>query len=159
MLHTLESFKQQRTSLSLGFILEMILLSEYTLVFLYFSYNLYKLLPKHKTTRSMMLNISLLFSAAVRVSLFLPPEVPAYNTITVIDMFTAPICYFSAISALLSEWFDVYVLSKWCFKISTKYTLIRVFTLTNLIINVFIWLFFIGTIVLAETLEKQKLVE
>lgn len=159
MLHTLESFKQQSASLSLGFILEMILLSEYSLLFLYYSYNLYKLLSKQKHTRSTILNTSLLFSTTIRVSLFLPPQVPAYNTITVIDMFTAPICYFTAISALLSEWYDVYVLSKWCYKINIKYMLIRRFTLTNLITNVFIWLFFIGTIVLAETFAKENLVE
>lgn len=157
MLHTLESFKQEHISSSLGFILEMILLSEYALLFLYFSSYLCKSTTKLKHTRRMVLILSLIISTAVRVSLFLPPEVPSDNTITVIDMFTAPVCYFTAISALLSEWVDVYVLSKWCYKVNTKYMLIRKCTLINLIVNVFIWLFFIGTIILAETIEKNSL--
>ena len=156
----MESFKQEKESISPVFFFEMILLAEYSILAIYFCYALLNLFKtKSPSSRSIILNISLLSSTVVRVVLFLPPKVPSNNTVTVIDMFSASACFFTAVSAVSSQWHDVFILSRWCHKFEKKYLLIKRFTLINVLVNIFMWLSFGGIIALAELCYKQKLIK
>lgn len=136
----------------------MTLLVEFFCLLVYFCYHLVTLIRnKSHSTRSIVLISSLVFSTSVRIILFLPPQVPYSNTIMVIDMFAAPLCYFTAVSALLSQWYDVFVLSKWCGKFEKKYMLIKRFTLGNLLVNLILWALFAGIIAISESFKKDDL--
>jgi uncharacterized PurR-regulated membrane protein YhhQ (DUF165 family) len=156
----MKCFKQDKDTSSAGFVLEMMLLLEYSALILYFVHYLCRIATKRKfSMRSRVLNLCLVLSISVRIILFLPPQISYSNTLMVIDMFTAPVCYFSAVSALLSQWYDVFVLARWSHHYNKKYMMIKRFTLTNLVLNLILWTFFVGTIVISESLEEQNLLK
>ena len=153
-----ESLQRIQVSDLFEFIMEMILLGEYFGMLVYFSYHLVSLLKTRTYTgRSVVLVCALLASTAVRIVLFLPPEVRYSNTIMVIDMFSAPVCYFTAVSALISQWYDVLVLSKWSGRFEKKHLLIRRFTMGTVGMNACLWVMFISTIAIAECYTKDNL--
>ena len=97
-------FFKESASEEPGFYLEMVLLGEFSLLLIYFLYHIcYLTCTKGHSTRSKILLFSLIFSTIVRIILFLPEEVKYTKTIMVIDMFTASVCYFTAVSALISQ--------------------------------------------------------
>lgn len=160
MIRLIQAFGSHDLSSSFVFIIEMVLLGEYSLFFLYLLVKLIQLLTyKKKTKRSVVLNIALSLSSIIRIVLFLPPQVPSTNTITVIDIFTAPVCYFTAVSSLISQWYDILILTGLTDSYSTKYLKIRRFTLTILISNLTVWLLFFITIIFAEAFDKNQLVK
>ena len=154
----LESFKTDNKPLSCGYFLELVLLVEYSVLFIYFIYILISLtIAKRNSIRSKILLFALIASSGIRIVLFVPKDLVYSNTIMVIDVFTVPVCYFTAVSAIISEWYDAFVLSRWCNKFETKYILIRRFTQTNLIVNVVLWTVYAGTIAFAEFYNKSDL--
>jgi hypothetical protein len=154
----MESFRTADESLSLGFFIELALLCEYSALAGFFICKTVQLMRSSKSSgRALTLHLSLIFSAIVRIVLFIPISLPAANSFVVIDMFTASVSYFTAISALLSQWYDVYVLSRWCHKFEKKYMMIKRFTVTNVLMNVFLWTMFLGMIAVAESIEKGEL--
>lgn len=155
----MENLSDDKAELSLGFILETILLAEYSFLSSYLIYKTVLLLKqKQQSCRSLVLNFSLILSSTIRIVLFLPPQIETTNLVLVVDMFSASVCFFTSVCALISQWYDVYVLARWTGKFDQKYMMIKRFTLLNVMFNVFIWTMFIGMILFAEYFERKRLI-
>ena len=153
-----ESLQRIQVSDLYEFIMEMVLLGEYFAMLVYFAYHLVSLLKTRLyCARSVVLVSALLLSTGVRIVLFLPPEIEYSNTIMAIDIFTAPVCYFTAVSALISQWYDLLVLSKWSGRFERKHMLIKRFTMGTVGVNVSLWAIFLCTIAVAEYYTKDNL--